>query len=136
MTDYQYIFNEDIREKKMNRPHQSIAKKKPKSVITPYDLNKKDIMYRPGKTVCYQLPQCPKCHRHFKTAIGRMYCPTCQKSLAEEISFTRHSISPLHKKVKLRFEVYTPNKKYARDFKHYEVIRVSESLQSAIKAHF
>jgi hypothetical protein len=111
MDDIQFILQEDSREKKRCCPRQTIAKKKPKCIITPYDLNRKDVSYRPGKLISYQLPKCPKCKRYF-IKLGVKYCHDCETTLKKELLFKRHSGYRLfHKKIKSHFIVYTAKKK-------------------------
>lgn len=73
--DIKRIFTDDVREKRKARPKAAIAKKKPKVVITPYDLNKKDRAYRPGPVRISVLPRCAGCNGFFEKQSPRQkYC--------------------------------------------------------------
>jgi len=75
MDSIKKVFYEDIKQKSKARPRQAVAKKKPKKIIMPFELNKEDAAYRPGEVFISQLPKCPTCGEYFeKTDPKQKYC--------------------------------------------------------------
>lgn len=69
--------DKEIREKKKSMPRGGIAKKRPRRILTPYDLNPKSPEYRHGKVRVSYLPKCanPTCGEYFtKTDPRQIYC--------------------------------------------------------------
>lgn len=76
-------FNKDVQEKKKSLPRSGggVAKKKPRGIITPYDLNPHRQEYKPGKINIYYLPKCEACGKPFEKEDSRqIYCsPKCRE---------------------------------------------------------
>ncbi len=75
------VFKKDIREKKKSLPRGGVAKKKPRSIITPYDLNPNRREYKPGEVHISYLPRCRACGKPFrKEDPKQIYCsPECRE---------------------------------------------------------
>lgn len=75
------LFKKEIREKKRSSPRGGISKKKPKSIITPYDLNPNRREYKPSEVRVSYLPRCIECGRPFiKEDPRQKYCtPKCRE---------------------------------------------------------
>lgn len=85
MNSIKKIFFEDVKQKSKMRPRLIMAKKRPKKIIMPYELNKDDEAYQPGEVHVSKLPRCPVCKKFFeKKDSQQKYC-SCECAMKMRI---------------------------------------------------